>query len=135
MKIDTSRLPRSPWVYIGAAIALVIIIGLWRKTFVEDSGLGRKTFVEEPVSLSKRCESQSRGNDCYIWRLTITSKDDIATIKNVLANRGHCSTVNLEPQLPHMLPFGETFEILYQCNPTEVQVTTGKGSFAFTFHE
>jgi len=141
MKFDTSRLPRSPWVYIGALIALAMIIGLY-------SGAGHKNAAESPpgqtsrgamlpadsvpVSVSKSCLSSSFV--CVVWQLRITSKADSITIKNFIVDRGNCTIQT--GSLPATLNFGMVLEIIVAyCDPIEVAIATDHGPITLAFDE
>ncbi|WP_275378867.1 hypothetical protein [Xenorhabdus bovienii] len=72
----------------------------------------------------------------------VTARDDSVTVKNINVNRGNCRIDNYkspfstkETILPATLHYGQSVKVSFynDCIASEVDVTTDKGAWRFTY--
>lgn len=76
--------------------------------------------------------------------VVVTARDDGVMVKNIVVNRGNCRITNQkylyssnkETILPATLRYGRSVEVSFynNCVASEVDVTTGKGGWQYTYH-
>ncbi|MFZ4170260.1 hypothetical protein ACEV60_16550 [Enterobacter ludwigii] len=76
--------------------------------------------------------------------VVVTARDDGVMVKNIVVNRGNCRIANQkylyssnkETILPATLRYGQSVEVSFynNCVASEVDVTTGKGGWQYTYH-
>ena len=70
------------------------------------------------------------GNAPYVH---FRSREDSITIRDIRVNRGNCKSPQ-HFQLPLTLKFGQRLSLIYvTCKPIEVDVSTDKGDYTFSF--
>ena len=65
--------------------------------------------------------------------VVLTSTVDNLTIKDLIINKGHCTTVPIAKYFPRKLKYSEQFKMPYQCNLIRIDIKTNQGDWSVEY--